>query len=344
MNMKKYATIIALVASIGSTAQVGINNPLPDSTAVLDLSGSANELRGVLFPLAKDLSLVGAGSAADGLIVRDSISEELHIYYSNDAAWHSVNSWREEAGTNVIYTLNKTVGIGISNPSYPLHVVGDIQSDGVMRSDSINTGEIFASGDVTVGPAGRIRGNGAVPQGTIVMWSGAISNIPDGWGLCDGTIWTSNGTAFDPGTTFPPPPPPHGSTFSPDLRGRFIVGYNPADADYNAVGNTGGVKEVTLTALQSGLPAHSHSASVTGTVGPAKAKITTVTSTTGSDPDRLIRGGTNNLISDDTQQQSDHTHGWTGSVTVNNCFAQNASQAHENRPPYYTLAFIIKLY
>lgn len=39
----------------------------------------------------------------------------------------------------------------------------------------------------------------AIPKGVIWIWSGNKSNVPSGWGLCDGT----NGT--------------------PDLRGRFII-------------------------------------------------------------------------------------------------------------------------
>ncbi|MBN1946793.1 MAG: tail fiber protein [Bradymonadales bacterium] len=50
-----------------------------------------------------------------------------------------------------------------------------------------------------------------VPRGAIVMWSGALTDISDGWALCDG----SNGT--------------------PDLRDRFIVGAAPA-ADPGATG------------------------------------------------------------------------------------------------------------
>jgi microcystin-dependent protein len=337
--MKKYITLIILAAVIGAKAQVGINNPLPDSTAVLDLSGSANELRGVLFPQTQDLSLVGAGSPANGLIIRDSASKELFIYYADSSAWFSINSWREIESTNKIYTLNKSIGIGTSNPTYPLQVSGAIQSD------SINTNKFFSTGIVSVGGTnGRFRGNGSVPQGTIVMWSGLIAEIPTGWAICDGTKWNADGTVYNPGPSFPPPPVPKSVTISPNLEGKFIVGYDGADADYNTISNTGGLKNVTLTAAQSGLPAHNHSASVSGTVGPGKAKINTVTSITGSDADRLIRGGTNNLISQDTQQQIDHTHSWTGTVTVNNNFAQNASQSHENRPPYFTLAYIIKLY
>lgn len=58
----------------------------------------------------------------------------------------------------------------------------------------------------------------AVPQGTILLWSGAVSAIPAGWHLCDG----SDGT--------------------PDLRGRFVVG---AGGDY-AVGAKGGTATETL--------------------------------------------------------------------------------------------------
>ena len=69
---------------------------------------------------------------------------------------------------------------------------------------------------------------GGAPAGCIVMWSGAASDIPDGWDLCDGT----NGT--------------------PDLRDRFVVGagnvYTP--------GATGGNAQITLTEKQ--LPAHTH--------------------------------------------------------------------------------------
>lgn len=43
-------------------------------------------------------------------------------------------------------------------------------------------------------------GDGGVPKGTIVIWSGSVDDIPSGWALCDG----ANGT--------------------PDLRDRFVLG------------------------------------------------------------------------------------------------------------------------
>ena len=92
-----------------------------------------------------------------------------------------------------------------------------------------------------------------MPKGGIIMWSGTLASIPDGYALCD----SNNGT------------PINGLTI-PDLRGRFIVGYDdrtlnlPANVvdgkeiNYAAVGNTGGKPNVTLSSAQSGLPVHNH--------------------------------------------------------------------------------------
>jgi len=79
------------------------------------------------------------------------------------------------------------------------------------------------------------------PTGTIVMWSGSTSQIPEGWALCDGGTYTDrNG---NPITT-------------PDLRNRFIVG---AGGMYG-VGSTGGADSITLTTAQ--LPPHAHSITI----------------------------------------------------------------------------------
>ncbi len=78
--------------------------------------------------------------------------------------------------------------------------------------------------------------SGVIPSGGIIMWSGAITAIPSGWQLCDGTPAT------------------------PDLTGKFVI---HADADS---GGTHDVNETevaqptashTLTTAQ--MPAHTHS-------------------------------------------------------------------------------------
>lgn len=97
--------------------------------------------------------------------------------------------------------------------------------------------------------------------------------------------------------------------------GRTLVGYNPDDADFNGVGDIGGVKTVTLTAAQSGLPEHHH----------------TYTKTTSA-------GGNGGLSGIDAHldYNSDNTSGVSGG-------AQGAAEAHTNLQPYYVVVYMIKL-
>jgi microcystin-dependent protein len=146
-----------------------------------------------------------------------------------------------------------------------------------------------------------------VPVGAILMWSGSIASIPSGWALCDGTSGT------------------------PDLRDRFIVG---AGSSY-AVGATGGQNQVTLAYGE--MPAHAHTFSAT-------------TSTNGdhshgavpqfiNDNDRGV--GNASLFSLDNAGQTTiagaHSHTVSGSTSV-----EGSSAAHENRPPFFALAYIMR--
>lgn len=76
-----------------------------------------------------------------------------------------------------------------------------------------------------------------LPRGTIVMWYGSPTSIPQGWAICDGT----NGT--------------------PDLRDRFILGCSDGEDPRNNL--TGGSHTKTLTTAN--LPAHTHPISSSGT-------------------------------------------------------------------------------
>jgi len=100
----------------------------------------------------------------------------------------------------------------------------------VTISDNL-TGTKKISGQNFVVNGGRFSGKGAVPIGLIVMWEGSPNALPAGWVLCNG----SNGT--------------------PNLSGRFIVGYGGG----YSIGATGGQLNVTLTQAQ--MPSHKHNAS-----------------------------------------------------------------------------------
>ena len=92
------------------------------------------------------------------------------------------------------------------------------------------TGDLDVTG---ISTASKFVGNGTIPVGGIIMWSGSVASIPSGWALCNG----ANGT--------------------PNLQDKFVVG---AGVGY-AVSATGGTKDAIVVA-------HTHSltgGSATGT-------------------------------------------------------------------------------
>jgi microcystin-dependent protein len=171
----------------------------------------------------------------------------------------------------------------------------------------------------------------AVPIGAVVVWTGLIASIPTGWYLCDGTSGT------------------------PDLRDRFIVG---AGSSYT-VGDTGGSSTVLLTAPQiaahthtspsSFAPAgvhdhtvtvgsggdHTHPSSQRRTPGPIGAAGTPVTNSSGGGSTMNPNGAHSHTTS--ISPAGDHLH--TGTLTL----TATADDPHENRPPYYAVAYIIHL-
>ena len=136
-----------------------------------------------------------------------------------------------------------------------------------------------------------------VPTGAIMMWSGAIADIPSGWALCNG----QNGT--------------------PNLQARFIVGAGSSivmddSIGYQyAVGDTGGHNKIKLTADESGMPAHEHS----------YVRRTEIDG-------EVKHDGYNSIVNLGTE---------TKTTTGGN--AKNATSAHENRPLFYALAYIMKI-
>ncbi|MCK8521020.1 hypothetical protein M0D21_05550 [Aquimarina sp. D1M17] len=146
-----------------------------------------------------------------------------------------------------------------------------------------------------------------MPKGVIVMWSGNSSSIPVGWVLCDGKQGT------------------------PDLSGRFVVGFDKENPQYQ-IGETGGKEQITLTTNQ--LPSHSHSGT-TKEAGNHTHNFTGAAkrgdgSGTGSSNDYY------KAFNRTTQAAGNHKHSFDTNKTGGN-------QPHENRPPYFALAYIMKL-
>jgi len=161
-----------------------------------------------------------------------------------------------------------------------------------------------------------------IPSGCIMMWSGSIGSVPSGFQVCDGT----NGT--------------------PDLRDRFIVG---AGGNYS-VNATGGANSVTLTTSQ--IPSHNHSTNSagdhthSGTASSAGAHIHSITTvfSTGSTAGVFVQTGSTGTS--DTRSAGAHTHTLSinsGGAHTHSITNTGGGQSHENRPPYYALAYIMKL-
>lgn len=206
--------------------------------------------------------------------------------------------------------------------------------DGSSGDSLTNAGTVTSSGTLAVtgnftldgsaGTSGQVMlsaGSGNTPTwgdafvtGMIMMWSGTIATIPSGWALCDGTSGT------------------------PDLRNKMIVA---ADADDGGVAKT----TVTGTASQSGgskdsiLVSHTHTATVTD---PGHDHVLGNNGNTGgydaggwNGPYMLATGARGADWRTDTETA-------TTGITVANS-TEGSSGTNANLPPYYALAFIMKL-
>lgn len=193
----------------------------------------------------------------------------------------------------------------------------------VYNNQNMTITNLKATGDI----------NFAQFKGIIVAWSGAISDIPKGWGFCDGTKYKAlDGTDIQ----------------SPDLRSLFIIGASKPNTRTDAtvvgpegqpimqgiqwltpqqVGKYGGEEKHKLTIAE--IPSHRHAA---------------LKSCMGSDPAR------------DWSSYTDlrSTHGWNcGDRTGNPIWTNDGNDtlsstplgngSHNNMPPFYALAYIIKL-
>lgn len=150
---------------------------------------------------------------------------------------------------------------------------------------------------------GSMEGS-SIPRGLIAMWNG--TQVPNGWALCNGQIVNDLQT--------------------PDLSGKFVVGWQSGNEDYNLIGNTGGQEKVTLTTPE--IPSHVHNF--------ADAYYIEAHDGLGINGTQWI--GNNLYGSNKTDRDNSYVALWDHDTR-----AVGGGQPHENRPPYYVLAYIIKL-
>lgn len=172
------------------------------------------------------------------------------------------------------------------------------------------------------------------PLGIVKMWAGV--KVPENYLFCDGAqlrtdeypgLYAALGTAFNNAPNY------NGSRVStqsgffrlPDLRGRFIVGYNDLDSEYKVYGTAGGEKKHLLTINE--MPSHTHT---------FKDYYFAEKNTSVAWQDYI---NTNNNIG---SHRTDYDNNYLPYYRHN---TENAGKgySHENRPPYYVLAYIMKV-
>jgi len=204
------------------------------------------------------------------------------------------------------------------------------KTDKVAAATTDNLAALDANGNLK---DSNFPGNATVPSGGIIMWSGLISAIPTGWALCDGNNTT------------------------PDLRDRFIVG---AGSTYSR-NDTGGANSVTLT--ENEMPSHDHSMNSAGNHNHGGSTDShSIEGSMSFSNNCGVVGNTNGVFQGSgTEQRTGGTaSGNTNFETVtisdihNHSISTDGShthsinntgggESHENRPPYFALAFIMKL-
>lgn len=142
---------------------------------------------------------------------------------------------------------------------------------------------------------GETGGSSGIPSGCICIWSG--STPPEGWALCDG----QNGT--------------------PDLRGRFVLGYSST----HSISTVGGSETVTLNVNQ--LPSHTHYELI-GVASFSFVKPLVSHNIDGATEGIEFNGGSHLTTRSSGRVKTEST---------------GSGQPHTNMPPYYTLAYIMKL-
>ncbi len=341
---------ISLLSYTSIYAQVGINNDSPDSSSTLDMSGGTNIDKGILLPTTRDV--INVNQPAHGLLIyNDSINE---FFFRNDSSntWQSLNRLRSNATERSSYILD-SLGVGKTTPNANLDVAGNTNMDGglAVGSDITVGGGITVNGLPGITSTGPVNATGKfatikeqgfdlVPRGSIIMWNG--NTPPNGWAICDGTTHA----AVDGSGTM---------VVTPDLRGRFIVGKSNTDGtnytyfndeknkfEYNTAGKIGGAADVALNT--GNLPSHTHTFSGNTNTdgshshtyqvhGAGGANGTNMENADGGTPNQVNQGAANNKI-----WAGVHSHAFSGTTN-----ATGSGNTHENTPPYFVLAFIMKL-
>lgn len=270
-----------------------------------------------------------------GTAIEEAITGSSDVAFSSaDVTLTLTNTNASQVARHLRLRLTGTSG-GARNLTVP-----DIQKNYVIKNELADAVTVKnTTGTTVVVPAGTssylfstgvgveevISSSLFVPAGVILMWSGSIASIPFGWALCDG------------------------SSGRPDLRNMFVIG---------AHSDSGGVAETTVTGTSTKtggdkdaiVPSHTHTASSSSSVSDpghihtlraqasgAELPGYGLTITAGFENRPIVALGSGGGRTSDTATTGISV---STSTTVT---STGVSVTNANLPPYFALAYIIKL-
>ena len=261
----------------------GTTTPQATYTSVSGLTANANPII---------LNSEGRVSGTNEVWLDSAVSYKLILQTSASVQLWSADDLSGIAGFgNALPVTSGGTGVS-SNTAYAVLCGGTTSTNPIQSIASVGTaGQVLTS-----------NGAGALPTmqaafvaGMIIIWSGSVASIPAGWLLCNG------------------------SSSTPDLRDRFVVG---AGSTY-AVGATGGSATASL-------PSHTHTATVTD-----PGHNHTTTAGTGA------FSGASGLGFFTGNDAAAVTGTAVTGITVANS-TEGVSPTNANLPPYYALCYIMK--
>lgn len=223
-------------------------------------------------------------------------------------------------GRSLLTPSGDRVGINKSNPAANLDVAGSMAARGWNVRQTLTV--------AGTAEGGGFNGLGMAPVGSILMWTGTTP--PTGWVFCDGSVVAGVST--------------------PDLRGRFVLGAgNGQGLTSRSLNQTGGEEGHVLTTSE--MPRHSHSVAYSGqTTGELfgwgmgwlgdheyRSAIVgnSLATQSSSTPNRARLG------SSDTSQAGGHAHDFD--IPAFGSMTQGEGRPHNTMPPFYVLAFIMRV-
>ena len=184
------------------------------------------------------------------------------------------------------------------------------------------------------------------PIGTIVIWSGAANDVPEGFQLCDGAASATSALQAI-------------RTNVPDLRDKFVLGASGTSPTPNT---TGGSKDAIVVSHSHGsgnigtnnTGGHSHNVNASGSAATSSQNVyTTFLGVLNGGGTKYFGDSGGNTASDG--DDGDHAHNFSVSVSGNsnntgdhshnisgNTSSEGSSGTNANLPPYYALCYIIK--